>query len=189
MANLQATGELQALIGPGEHVLWAGRPAQGVRLHSVDWLFVPFAVIWFALVVTWEIAVIVTGAPGYFVLIGIPLLLIGIFIVGGRFFWDAKVRAGQTYSLTDRRAIIGNSFPSNWVKSYDLTKLSEIIVAGQPGGAGTVIFKEEGFRVFTGRRNGLGFIAPAQQGDRFDLISDAATVQRLALDARKGAVA
>lgn len=187
MADLQAIAELQGLVGADERILWAGKPAQGIQFHRSDWGFIPFAVLWAAFVVIWEIAVFKTGAPSYFALIGIPLILIGIFIVAGRFWWDAKVRAGQRYALTDRHVIIDNACPGRWTKRFELARLPPMTVTEYAGGRGSITFKDQSFRVFSGKPNALEFISPAQQGDRFDLIADVKKVEQMIRDAQKKA--
>jgi hypothetical protein len=189
MADLQAMAELNGLIGAGERVLWAGKPAQGTQFHRSDWVFIPFAILWAAFVVFWEITVINTGAPGYFALIGIPLILIGIFMVAGRFFWDAKVRGGQRYVLTDRHVIIDSTYAGRWTKRFELAKLPPMTVTEYASGKGSITFKDTSFRVFSGKPNALEFISPAQQGDRFDLIQDVRKVEQMILEAKKKAAA
>ena len=42
--------ELSSYLDPGEKLLWAGRPAQGIVFTPLDWYFIPFSVIWFGIV-------------------------------------------------------------------------------------------------------------------------------------------
>jgi len=56
-------------LGPDEHLLWSGQPKTGVRLRPADLLMVPFS--------------------PFFMLWGIPFVLTGLYLIVGRFFWDA----------------------------------------------------------------------------------------------------
>ncbi len=71
---------------------------------------------------------------------GIPFILIGLYMLVGRFFYDAWRRMRTYYGLTSERAIIayGRSY-----KSIDLAACQEIRVEKFRDGRGSIAFGAE----------------------------------------------
>ncbi len=99
----------EGILADGESILWQDRPATGVfwrdLLHPLTFFglfFFGFSVFWVAM------ASVMSSGPGGFGLIfpmfGIPFVLVGFYLLVGRIFWDAYVRAHTWYTLTDRAA-------------------------------------------------------------------------------------
>jgi hypothetical protein len=128
-------------LGGGERLLWSGQPGQGVRLHPADALLIPFSLMWGGFAIFWEYSVLSSGnAPLFFVLWGIPFVLVGVYVVVGRFFVDARQRAATFYGLTDDRVIIVSGLLSRQVKSLPLRSLSDVSISERSGGRGTITF-------------------------------------------------
>lgn len=90
----------------GQDLIWTGRPILGFRLRKADWVLFPFSVLWSGFAIGWEITVLVTDAELLFKLWGIPFVLIGIYILIGRFFHDRWYRSRTFYGLTKDTLII-----------------------------------------------------------------------------------
>jgi hypothetical protein len=65
-------------------------------------------------------SVLTHEAPGIFALWGIPLVLVGLYLIVGRFFVDALQRARTYCALTNERAIIVSGLLGQKVKSLPL---------------------------------------------------------------------
>jgi hypothetical protein len=122
-----------------EKLLWTGRPAQGVMFKANDLFMVPFSFMWGGFAVFWEYSVFTSDAPIFFRLWGIPFVAIGLYMIFGRFFFEAKKRAETIYGLTDKRAIIISGLFSKKTTSINLKNIPEVQVTQKPDGSGTII--------------------------------------------------
>ncbi len=160
-------------LAAGESMVWCGRPAQGLRLRPSDALFIPFSLMWGGFAVFWEYSVINSSAPFFFRLWGVPFVLVGLYMVFGRFVVDAQVRARTVYGVTNQRVLIVSELFGRKVQSLPLRTLSDISLAERSDGSGTVTFGGEspwwaGFAGWPGSRR--------TQSPALDLIPDARRV-------------
>ena len=150
---------ITARLLPGEKVVWWGWPAQGLMLRPRDALLIPFSLLWGGFAIFWETLALRGKAPFPFALFGVPFVLVGLFMIAGRFVVDAWLRRRLTYALTDRRILIvrSGSFPA--LKSLNLDGLSETDVSEQANGRGTIRFGPQA--PMWGNRSSFGSWMPA----------------------------
>lgn len=122
-----AAMKIQPELNSGEAIHWAGMPNPKVIFHSDDVKAIPFTVLWTAFFVFLE-----AGALGYWgkggrnnfmVLWGIPFLVLGQYLVWGRFFVDAWLKRRTYYAITNQRAII---LQEGWTRKLRFTYLESI---------------------------------------------------------------
>src|SRR5690349_4837441 len=101
----EAATQVQNELYPGEALLWSGQPASGIRFRGTDVLVIPFSLMWAGFTCFWESSVLSQGIS-FFALWGIPFVLVGNYIVWGRFLVDAWQRSKTSYALTNQRIII-----------------------------------------------------------------------------------
>jgi hypothetical protein len=99
-----------------EQIEWSGRPNAGVIFHSEDWLAIPFSLLWggftlFAFFGANGIGNFSTHKPNpSFEPIGFiwggALVLIGQYMIWGRFVYAYWLKKRTYYALTNRRAVI-----------------------------------------------------------------------------------
>lgn len=131
------------LVG-GETLLWAGRPKGGIRLSPADALLIPFSLVWGGFAIFWEAMAIAMGAPVFFWIFGLPFVGIGLYMMVGRFFVDARRRARTFYGVTDRRVIFVESGATKKVTTMGLLETGPLSLSERVDGSGSIAFGKRG---------------------------------------------
>jgi hypothetical protein len=152
---------LQSELLPGETLLWSGQPSRRVIFHKEDAMLIPFSLMWGGFAIFWEI-----GASGgfsshihgpgnaagwLFPLWGIPFIVIGQYLIWGRFLYAAWKKGRIFYGLTQKRVLI---LDSAWSRSLNAAYVDQIPVIEKTiraDGIGTLRFGYPPPQ--TGRRN------------------------------------
>jgi len=165
-------------LGPQERLLWSGQPRSGLALRPRDAGMIPFSMIWAGFAIFWETLVIKSNGPLLMKLWGIPFVLVGLYMVVGRFFVDAWQRDRTVYGLTNERIIIISNFFGTKVKSLNLRTLTDITLDQKSDEIGTIIF---GPADRTSRWNAGPWGGRRGQPDppSFELIEDARRVYQM----------
>lgn len=100
----------------------------------------PFSLMWAAWAFFWEVTVIRQGAPLFFVWWGFPFVICGLYLIGGRFLWDAYRRARTFCGVTDSRILIVSRGLGGAIKSVSLTAIGELVMNTVHDGSGTLRF-------------------------------------------------
>ena len=155
---------------PGEAVVWTGAAPTGLRLRPSDALMIPFSLLWGGFAIFWESSVVGMHGPPFMMIWGVPFVLIGLYMIVGRFFVDAYFRARTTYTVTDRAAYVARIglFPS--VRRYAGSALDSIEFQPKADGSGTIRFRPFS-SPFNNRSSGLTFGANDSL-DAFENIAD-----------------
>ena len=103
--------QIRQRLRPGENLLWSGRPDPAVRFSPADRFLVPFSIMWGGFALFWEASVIASGGAPFFVLWGIPFVIMGLYFIFGRFWFKRRQKLRTAYGITNERAIVavGNS--------------------------------------------------------------------------------
>ena len=126
-----------------ESLLWSAQPRQGIFLRASDKGLIPFSLLWGGFALFWEYEVISTGAPFLFALFGIPFVVAGLYLMVGRFYYDARLRERTFYGITDRRVIILSGIRSKQSKSFVISEIADMNMIENPDGSGVIALGSE----------------------------------------------
>jgi hypothetical protein len=130
----------QHLVGD-ERLVWVGRPDPKRRFARSDLYLVPFSLMWGGFAIFCETTVILSGAPLFFALWGIPFVAIGLHMIAGRFFVKAWLRRRTLYAVTDRRVLsVVRRRSGDSVDAVFLDAVPAVHRELRPDGSGSVIF-------------------------------------------------
>lgn len=123
-------------LGRDEQLLWSGRPQQGIMFRTSDLFMIPFSLLWGGFACFWTLGASVSG--GCFGLFGLPFVMIGMYMVFGRFLADSARRSNTTYALTSERIVIVTGLLGQQIKSLNLRTLADITLDAKDSGRGTI---------------------------------------------------
>jgi hypothetical protein len=175
--KMTASEMLKPELGSGERLLWAGQPKQGLVFRSSEILMTPFALMWGGFAFFWEWQVLqAPSTPVFFALWGIPFVLVGIYLIAGRFLVEAKQRAKTYYGVTNERVLIVSGLFGRKIKSLNLRSISDLSLSESANGEGAISFG--GGAPFSSMFGGFaGWPGmEAYMGPRFELIPNAKSV-------------
>lgn len=138
MIDLDLQDEFRPQLGTHERLVWAGRPKTGILFRPSDKFLIPFSLFFGGIAIFWEILAFVTGAPLFFKLWGLPFVLIGLYLLVGRFFVDAWNRANTVYALTNERVMIRSGIFRKHLESVSLRSISHLTLEQKPDNSGTI---------------------------------------------------
>jgi len=144
---------------PGERIIWSGKPGGGLLFTGRDIFLIPFSLLWGGFAIFWETSVLRTGAPNFFDLWGIPFVLVGLYLIIGRFFADAWFRKQLRYAVTDQRILILRKGLSRKFTALPVDRLPNVDINEKSNGRGTIRFGESA--PLWGNRNGFGVWTPS----------------------------
>ena len=133
----------------GETLLWTGKPNPRVILHPSDWYVIPFSFLWGGFAIFWE-----AGASGIGpwasksspwslgMLWGIPFVVIGQYMIWGRFVYAAWKKRRILYALTSERVLVIVRSPQAKIISRYLESIPGIDKEIRSDGIGTLKFGE-----------------------------------------------
>jgi hypothetical protein len=127
-------------IGPTEQMLWAGRPRQGVVLRAADAFMIPVSLLWGGTAILIEAKMIASGASWIMEIFGAPLVVLGLYILLGRFWVDTRQRARTVYGVTSERVVFVSGIIARQVKSLSIDTLSDVSLHERSDGSGVITF-------------------------------------------------
>jgi hypothetical protein len=172
MTNFDLEEQLRPALVTNERLLWTGKPKTGIVFRRTDAFLIPFSLLWGGFAFFWEAMAIATSTPLFFKLWGIPFVLVGLYIMIGRFFVDAKQRAKTIYGITPYRIIIKSGLFTQNIQSFNIKNITGLTLSEKPDGSGTITFGT-GDAV---ANNQAGKLRSYKLSPRLELIDDVKTV-------------
>lgn len=177
--NRELEYKIKKHLGRGEKLIWSGAPKHGIILRKADFILIPFSFLWGGFALFWEYIVIANDAPVFFAIFGIPFVAIGIYLIIGRFFYDAFKRKKTIYGLTNERIII---LSGKKINSTNLLVLEDAVVTEEPDKSGSIFFgKRMARQIFKSSGNWPG----TKQTLSIELIHDVKKVYDKLIEAKQ----
>jgi hypothetical protein len=149
--RLEEQQQLQQELGSSESLAWAGKPNTRVIFHPSDWYMIPFSLMWGGFAIFWEFGVTGTGGsssnhavPSFFMLWGIPFIVVGQYFIWGRFFYAAWKKTRIVYAITNQRILVLVLSPGRKVISSFIDAIPSIDKEIRSDGIGTLKFGDVG---------------------------------------------
>ena len=136
MIDLDIENELRPNLSDNEKLIWTGRPKTGIKLRRRDILLIPYSLLWGGFVMYGGVRGI-HSVPD-FSIIGIPLVLVGLYFIIGRFFIDAYIRSKTIYGITKSRVIIETKWLGRSIKSMNIKNIPDISLSQNRDGSGII---------------------------------------------------
>lgn len=188
--SYRGVSEVQSELQPGESILWSGQPSRRVIFHSQDLFTVPFSLLWGGFALLWEFGVAAgshgalhRNPPPFFVLWGIPFVVIGQYLIWGRFLYVAWKKGRTFYAVTTKRVLVLNLGLSRRVTDGLFRNLDSVSLTVRGNGVGTIAFAPDPYLLSPGpyfgrRRNGFQMDIDLSRFTFFD-IEDVRQVHQL----------
>jgi hypothetical protein len=150
----------QPELTAGETLLWEGQPSASIIFRKEDVFLIPFSLLWGGFAIFWEAGVsgywgngLKHNAPSYFVMLwGMPFVLIGQYLIWGRFLFTAWKKRRTHYAITNRRALVVQDSWRRKMASAYLDTLPALIKENSSNGMGRLRFATS--EPIWSRRNG-----------------------------------
>jgi len=168
---------LKSQLDGEEHILWVGKAGGSIIFRTIDAFLIPFSLLWGGFALFWEIMVLASGAPIFFALFGLPFVLVGLFLIFGRFYWDARRRKHTLYALTDKRIIFRTGARTQQITTLNLADIKSLSLKLKPDSRGTISFYTNTMGVAVSKAL-TDFQLFAGAGSCFELIDEAQEVYK-----------
>ena len=178
--------ELRRELGPGERLLWSGMPRQGVVFRAIDLFLFPFFLVWAGIPTLAALGFLTSGKGTGMDLFFLPFLVIGAYMLVGRFFVDARQRARTFYGVTNQRILIVVAWWKRRTTSLKLALLPDVTLTEGRNGRGQIQFGPD-------RWAGASWLGGGWPGStqymspRFDLAENVRAVYDIVIKAQREA--
>ena len=191
----RAAEQIQPELLSGETIYWAGMPNPSKIFHSDDWALIPFSFLWGGFAIFWEATALgywegrsgAAHAPTFFALWGVPFVVIGQYMIWGRFLVDAWLKRRTYYGVSNRRIFI---LQESWKRKANFFFLEAISEMTREGDRTGTIWLGPKLPAFGGRGSATRSMSRFNVGSQspsFTDIDDIDSVYRLILELREKA--
>ncbi|GIF41513.1 hypothetical protein BC793_111126 [Actinoplanes xinjiangensis] len=131
---------VESYLLPGERVLWEGAPMRHRLFRRTDVLLLPFSVVWCGFAIVWLVRALRSDGAGLFPLFGVPFVIVGVYLVAGRFLVRALASRRTVYTVTDGRVVVRGGPTGARLTTAYLRDLPPPVIAERPDGSGSLAF-------------------------------------------------
>ncbi len=146
---------------PDEQLLWAGQPSLQKLFTKTDMYLVPFSIFFCAIPIMAIASMLEAGALFGLVII-IPFLAVGLYLMAGRFFVKAHTKKRTVYAVTSRRVLcltLGSAGEKKKETADVIANIrNEYVTAGRDG-SGNLYFGDVPYYARVYLNTGLEFLS------------------------------
>lgn len=124
----------------GEEILWTGQPETKVLFTKADFFIIPFGLLWTGLLITFIKNDISKERDMISLFFTAPFLLIGLYLIFGRFIYKIIKKKRTYYAVTNKRVLILTKMFGRNVQVVFIDTIPSINVSTRAGGIGSVRF-------------------------------------------------
>ena len=128
------------LLLPGERIVWSGEPIRHRLLRIEDAYLIPFSLLCGGFAIFWEAGAVISARDPFAVLVGLPFLLVGLYLIFGRFVVRAMASRKARYLVTDRRVVVTGGATGRAVGTAYLAGLPPPVITENEDGSGDLAF-------------------------------------------------
>ena len=147
-----------------EEILWSGQGDSKKLFTTGDAFMIPFSLMWGGFAFFWETSVLMMDAPLLFKIWGIPFVLIGLYMIFGRFFYKKLKKEKTLYAITNKRIFIIETLIKLNITSEFIKNLPAINKSVNKKGIGNIIFGTGSFGVGMYANSGLDVFGNIRNG-------------------------
>jgi len=172
----------------GENILWFGKPDPSVLLSRGDIFMIPFSLLWGGFAIFWEALALgaasgsgAKGAPPpLFALFGVPFVLVGLYMIFGRFIYKRWRKTNTYYAVTDKRVLVLTKLWRSDLQAIRIGVIPTLNLSVGRDGRGTIVFGNTSY-ASTYANSGMDFFGGfyGSQAPAFYDIKDAREVHDL----------
>lgn len=123
-----------------EKIIWTGQPDPSVLFSRIDIFLIPFSLIWAGGAFAFQGISIFYGAPLEVILFGLPFILVGSYMLFGRFILKRQRKKKTHYAITNQRVIVYSSFINSSLQAQFIQQIPAINKTVKKNGTGTIVF-------------------------------------------------
>lgn len=145
MDNYMLEEQFRNELGNGEYIIWAGQPVPKIFNRS-DIFLIPFSIVWSGFAVFWEIMAFfafrqtTTGMGIIFPIFGLPFVLIGLYLLFGRFIYRSLKNKRTFYALTNQRVMVLHTLFGKNLRTQLLNQIPALNKSVNSNGIGSITF-------------------------------------------------
>lgn len=138
----------QPVLMPDERLEWMAQPEMRL-FRPADIFLVPFSLMWAGFAIFWEAAVLGLvwseghDAPLLFKLWGIPFVIVGFYMIFGRFIYLYWRKRNTYYAVNNQRALVLRDLFTRQLQAVFLDRIAHISARQRRGGGGDVLFADQ----------------------------------------------
>lgn len=144
--SCEKQARLQQELLEGETIEWSGEPKREAVFSAWDIFMIPFSLMWCGFAIFWEISVITHGVPIIiFPVFGFFFVVIGLYIVFGRFVVKYMHNKNAVYAITNQRILV---LGKRSVSARELVDIPLVQKTLRRNGSGSLDFEPSSRKLF-----------------------------------------